>query len=112
MDITKKAKELFDKTVYDKLYVNPKGEFFSRKNYCDNSLKEGESCRVVTRQEVLEAVAKPKQLNAKETIALINEIETIEDLAAYDADDRKSVQEALAARHKALEEHKETDKTE
>ncbi|MBW7838464.1 MAG: hypothetical protein H3C36_02245 [Chitinophagaceae bacterium] len=45
-EIKKTAKELFKKRTEDVLYSNPSGEFFTSKNFCELSLKEGEKLTV------------------------------------------------------------------
>lgn len=45
-EIKKTAKELFEKRTEEVLYSNPKGEFFTSKNYAELSLKEGEKLTV------------------------------------------------------------------
>ena len=58
----KKAKQLFDSTSHDVLFVNPKGEFFSKKNYCDNSLEKGEVTRTLTKAGIDELIKKAEEV--------------------------------------------------
>ncbi len=51
------AKEIFEANPnIAKLYINPKGEFFTNKNYGENSLGLKEELKVVTRDLVSEPV--------------------------------------------------------
>lgn len=45
-EINKTAKELFEKRTEDVLYSNPRGEFFTNKNFCELSLKNDEKLTV------------------------------------------------------------------
>lgn len=95
------AEKLFATTAHDVLYVNPKGEFFTTENIGALSLKPGQKLQKFERdQEVSEAANEDKvyEVNAKNTIAKIKEAATLEDLKAFEIDERKSVIEAYTKR--------------
>lgn len=96
------ADKLFASTAHDVLYANPKGEFFTSQNIGELSLKVGQKLEKFTRtQKVSDDSADEKvyDANAKDTIAKIKASLSIEDLKAFESDDRKSVIEALAKKH-------------
>lgn len=94
----------------DKLFVNDKGEFFTTHNYALNSTKNKDSiaelprASVVTDKEVTaDAPAKDARPNVPDTIKLVEAATTPEELAAYEGDERTTVQKAVEKKKKELE---------
>ena len=95
------AEKLFASTAHEVLYANPKGEFFTSENIGVLSLKPGQKLEKFERTpEVVET--KAKALNATQSIEVIEQLATLEDLHAFEADERKTVKEAYAKRHAEL----------
>lgn len=91
--IKQAADALFASTAHDVVWANPKGEFFTSENICALSLKAGEKTTKFERPTETEEIP-VKPLNALETIAKIQAATSLEDLKAFELDERKSVKAA------------------
>lgn len=93
--IKQAADALFASTAHNVLWANPKGEFFTSENICALSLKAGQKSTKYERVEKPESSStadeKVYDFNAKVTIDKIKAVTSLEDLAAFDGDERKSV---------------------
>lgn len=90
------AEKLFAETTHDVLFANPKGEFFTSENIGALSLKPGEKLEKFERTPKEESIVeKVYELNAKDTVTKVKEVSSLEELKAFDYDDRKSVKEAV-----------------
>lgn len=86
------ADALFASTAHNTLWANPKGEFFTSENTGSLSLKKGEKLEKFERPEnEASTPEKDYELNAKDTIAKIKATTSLEDLNAFESDERKSV---------------------
>lgn len=86
------ADALFASTAHDTLWANPAGEFFTTENTGSLSLKKGEKLEKFERAATAASTPeKEYELNAKDTIAKIKATTSLEDLKAFEADERKSV---------------------
>jgi hypothetical protein len=100
-EIKVEANKLFASTNHQVLFANPRGEFFTTENIGELSLKPKEVLMKLERpEETTETPVKP--LNALETIAKIKTVTSLEDLATFEADDRKSVIVAYKEKHAEL----------
>ncbi len=97
------AEQLFASTTHDKLWANPKGEFFTSENLGAQSLKKGQILECFERpqkEEVVDAPAKPP--SAVDSIAVIEEATTLEALVPFETDKRTTVIAAYEAQHAKL----------
>lgn len=92
------ADALFASTAHNVLWANPKGEFFTSENSCALSLKAGQKPTKFERPEKPEASKdsstadeKVYEFNAITTIAKIKAVDSLEALASFEGDQRKSV---------------------
>jgi hypothetical protein len=100
-ELKQTANELFASTTHNVLFANPRGEFFSSKNMGQIGLGSDEELVEFNRStETEETPVQP--LNAGETIAKIEAVTTVEDLKAFEADDRKTVQAAYTEKLEKL----------
>lgn len=88
------AEKLFAATSHDVLFANPEGEFFTSENLGNLSLKPGQKLEKFERPKEKASEEVEYEFNAKDTVAKIKEVTSIEDLKAYETDARKSVKEA------------------
>lgn len=88
------------------IFVTEDGQCFLMKNRAE--LHAGAKGKVYTFEKKTEAEKPAPKMNAKDTIAAIKAAETLEALAAFSADDRKSVVEAYNKRKLKLDQVKET----
>lgn len=90
------AEKLFSQTAHNVLWSNPKGEFFTSENLGFLSLKNGQSLtKHIRPAEITEESKEAKPLSASEAIYLIDKTQTLEELAVYETDERKTVKAAF-----------------
>jgi hypothetical protein len=100
--IKQTAQELFASTTHQELWANPKGEFFTSENIGALSLEAGEKLIKFERPEVATEDKPVKPLNALETIALVQKATSLEDLKAFETDERKGVKAAYESKYTEL----------
>jgi hypothetical protein len=104
--IKQTADKLFASTANNVLWANPKGEFFTSKNTGSLSLKTGEKLtkfeRAEEKKDSSAADEKEYEFNAKYTIAKIKAVTSLEDLKAFEGDERKSVITEYEKQHAKL----------
>lgn len=96
------AEKLFATTAHDVLFANPLGEFFTSENLGSLSLKPGQKLEKFERPKEKASEEVEYEFNAKDTVAKIKEVASLEDLKAYETDTRKSVKEAYEKKHAEL----------
>lgn len=98
------ATQLFASTTHDKLWANPKGEFFTSENLGVQSLKKGQTLEKFERPQKEEVVEVPtvKPLSAVDSIKAIEEATTLEALFPFETDKRTTVIAAYEAQHAKL----------
>lgn len=110
--ITKEQKEQAAKIFkanpqVKELYLNTKGEFFTKKDLALNSVKKAEEITPIPLAVVAEATEPDEKQTDKPTVAemaeLIKAAATLDDLKEFESDDRKGVKDAVAKRKKELE---------
>ena len=89
------AEKLFATTAHDVLFANPLGEFFTSENLGNLSLKPGQKLEKFERPKEKVSEEVEYEFSAKDTVAKIKEVASLEDLKAYETDTRKSVKEAF-----------------
>jgi len=94
--IKQAAAQLFASTAHQVLWANPKGEFFTSENLGSLSLKPGQKLEKFERPQDVPEDEKVVALNAAKTIEAIKNVVSLEDLKAFEGDERKSVKEAYA----------------
>lgn len=96
------AIELFASTAHQVLWANPKGEFFTSENIGTLSLKPGQKLEKFERPQDVPEDKKEVALNAAKTIEAIQKVVSLEELLAFESDERKTVKEAYAKREAEL----------
>lgn len=96
------AEKLFATTAYQVLWANPKGEFFTSDNIAALSLKPGQKLEKFERPQDVPEDEKVVALNATKTIEAIQKVASLEDLKAFEGDERKTVKEAYAKKEAEL----------
>jgi hypothetical protein len=101
------ADALFASTAHNTLWANPKGEFFTSENTGNLSLKPGQKLSKFERTVAAEATEEnaskvAKVLNAQETINAILKTTSLEELKAFEADERKTVKAEYQTKHAEL----------
>lgn len=102
--IKQAADSLFASTAHNVLWANPKGEFFTSENTGSLSLKTGQKLTKFERLEEKPVVEVPtvKPVNATDTIVKIQATISLEDLKAFELDERKSVKAAYDEQYAKL----------
>ncbi len=105
--LKQRADRLFAKSVHKKLWANPRGEFFSSENLGKLSLKKGETLTPFVRGEKATTTQTASNdntpaMNAKDTITAIGNTQTLEELKAFEGDERVTVQRAYETKHAEL----------
>lgn len=99
------AFRLFATTNHQVLWANAKGEFFTSENLGSMSLKADEKLIKFEREKASETETseeKEYDVSAKDTIAKIKAIVSLEDLKAFETDERKSVKQVHDWKQKQL----------
>lgn len=101
--IKQAAAKLFASTTHQKLWANPKGEFFTSENIGKISLKKGEVLTKFERNDDTDdSDNTDKPMHYLEAIATIKGATTLEDLKPFETDERKSVKAAHDEQHVKL----------
>lgn len=110
----KNAKDLFEKNgKLEKLYLNPKGEFFTKEGFASASLAPGEKLTIVTRSLELSLDTETKTATIselKEQLSTATELPAVEQLLKDEQEHenpRKGAIEALEAKIEELKEVKQ-----
>lgn len=101
---------------FQKLWMNPKGEFFSNENLAKNSLAEGEKLESITNTIEVMAPDVPAEPNVKEMLEIIGAEDAVPQLEQMlinesEGKNRKSVMEALEKKITKLTELQENGKS-
>lgn len=98
------ADALFASTAHNLLWANPKGEFFTSENTGNLSLKAGQKLTKFERPEEKPILEVPtvKPVSATDTIVKIEATTSLEDLKAFELDERKTVKAAYDEQHAKL----------
>lgn len=109
-EVKKEAAKIFaENPTIKTLYVNNKGEFFTTMNLAQNSVSsktditEIHKDAPVTAEADTEAGTQTDRPNVKTTVDSIKAAKTLDELKAFDGDDRTTVQTAYDKRLKELE---------
>jgi len=110
----KNAKYLFEQNgKLEKLYMNPKGEFFTKEGFANASLAPGEKLTIVTRSLELSLDTEETKIatvsELKEQLSTTTELPVVEQLLKEEREHenpRKGAIEALEAKLKELKEVK------
>ncbi|WP_268848141.1 hypothetical protein [Flavobacterium aestivum] len=93
--LKQEADKLFASTSHEVLFASPAGEFFTSEKIGSLSIKAGEKLIKFEKTET-------KELNANDTIAKIKAVTSLQELAAFAGDDRKSVISVYGWKEKQL----------